>query len=48
MKIDRYETDALMDVAVRPQLRFMPALNVAFEDIDRMADRLDGLLAARR
>jgi acetylornithine/N-succinyldiaminopimelate aminotransferase len=33
----------------RPHLlRFMPALNVAFEEIDRLAAQLDGLLAAMR
>ncbi len=33
----------------RPHLlRFMPALNVAFEEIDRMAAQLDGLLARQR
>lgn len=42
-------TDGLLLNSPRPNLlRFMPALNVAFEDIDRMADRLDGLLAALR
>ncbi len=41
--------DGLLLNAPRPHLlRFMPALNVPFEDIDRMAEQLDGLLGALR
>jgi acetylornithine/N-succinyldiaminopimelate aminotransferase len=41
------EPDGLLLNAPRPHLlRFMPALNVPFEDIDRMAEQLDGLLGA--
>ena len=40
------QPEGLLLNSPRPQLlRFMPALNVAFEDIDLMAARLDGLLA---
>ncbi len=40
--------DGLLLNSPRPHLlRFMPALNVSFEDIDRMAAMLDGLLAAQ-
>jgi len=40
------QPDGLLLNAPRPQLlRFMPALNVPFEDIDRMAEQLDTLLA---
>ena len=39
------QPEGLLLNSPRPQLlRFMPALNVAFEDIDLMAARLDGLL----
>jgi acetylornithine/N-succinyldiaminopimelate aminotransferase len=41
--------DGLLLNAPRPHLlRFMPALNVPFEDIDRMAEQLDRLLGALR
>ncbi len=40
------QPDGLLLNAPRPQLlRFMPALNVPLEDIDRMAEQLDMLLA---
>lgn len=40
------QPDGLLLNSPRPQLlRFMPALNVPFEDIDRMAEQLDALLA---
>jgi len=40
------QPDGLLLNSPRPQLlRFMPALNVPFEDIDRMAEQLDTLLA---
>ncbi len=43
------QPDGLLLNSPRPHLlRFMPALNVPFDDIDRMAAQLDGLLAARR
>jgi len=40
------QPEGLLLNSPRPQLlRFMPALNVPFDDIDRMAAQLDGLLA---
>jgi acetylornithine/N-succinyldiaminopimelate aminotransferase len=41
------QPDGLLLNSPRPHLlRFMPALNVPFEDIDRMAEQLDDLLGA--
>ncbi len=43
------QPEGLLLNSPRPNLlRFMPALNVAFEQIDRMAAQLDGLLARQR
>jgi acetylornithine/N-succinyldiaminopimelate aminotransferase len=43
------QPDGLLLNSPRPHLlRFMPALNVPFDDIDRMAAQLDGLLARMR
>lgn len=40
------QPDGLLLNSPRPHLlRFMPALNVSFDDIDRMAEQLDALLA---
>jgi acetylornithine/N-succinyldiaminopimelate aminotransferase len=40
------QPEGLLLNSPRPHLlRFMPALDVPFEDIDRMAEQLDGLLA---
>jgi acetylornithine/N-succinyldiaminopimelate aminotransferase len=40
------QPEGLLLNSPRPQLlRFMPALNVPFEDVDRMAAQLDGLLS---
>jgi acetylornithine/N-succinyldiaminopimelate aminotransferase len=43
------QPEGLLLNSPRPRLlRFMPALNVPFEDIDRMAAQVDGLLAQMR
>ncbi len=43
------QPEGLLLNSPRPHLlRFMPALNVPFEDVDRMAAQLDGLLAKAR
>ena len=43
------QPDGLLLNSPRPQLlRFMPALNVPFDDIDRMAEQLGGLLSRMR
>ena len=43
------QPEGLLMNSPRPHLlRFMPSLNVPFEDIDRMATQLDGLLAQAR